>query len=159
MVSLTLLFLLLALPLFTYQKQYTCQTQTPCGCSEEWKIQSKIVGGEKVKKRSWGWIVSLVHQSNQSHFCAGSILSSSWILTAAHCVADRYSFDILVNAGSNRLDQPIQQRDIEVIISHPSYDAYTYTNDIALIRLSSPLDMKNSALAKICLPTWPGKNM
>ena len=157
MVSSPLLFVLLALPLFTYQKQYSCQRQTSCGCSKDWKIQSKIVGGEKVRKRSWGWIVSLAYQSNQSHFCAGSILSDSWILTAAHCVADRDPSDIMVNAGSNRLDQIIQQRDIEIIISHPFYDAYTYVNDIALIQLSLPLDMTDPVLAKICLPTQSGK--
>jgi secreted trypsin-like serine protease len=120
---------------------------------------AKIVGGETVTTRSWGWLVSLTHYSDQKHFCAGSILSSSWILTAAHCVFDRDASDIIINAGSNKLGQNTQQRRVATIIAHPFYKSDTFVNDIALIQLSSPLDMTDSAVAKICLPLKTGKTI
>ncbi len=118
---------------------------------------SKIVGGERATKQSWGWIVSLVRHADKTHFCAGSILSSSWILTAAHCVVGLDASEILIHAGSNRLDQINQQRRVATIFSYPSYNANRFGNDIALIRLSAPLDMTDPVLAKICLPLQPGK--
>jgi secreted trypsin-like serine protease len=117
----------------------------------------KIVGGETVTKRSWGWLVSLTQYSNKTHFCGGSILSSSWILTAAHCVSDQRTSNVMIHAGSNNLKYSRQTRKVEKIFSHPDFDPYTNVNDIALIQLSSPLNMNDPDLAKICLPPKTGK--
>ena len=143
---------LLPLPALTHKQRYSCKINAPCGCSNQRAILSKIVGGETVRKRSWNWLVSLSRKSNQQHFCGGSILSSSWILTAAHCVANLDPSSFVIHAGLRRLNQSTQHRSVMNIFQHPGFDADTYVNDIALLQLSSPLDMADPDLAKICLP-------
>ncbi len=157
MLLLYLLFLLLPISTLTHRQKYACRSTAPCGCSIERAILLKIVGGETVRKRSWGWVVSLTQYSNHTHFCGGSILSSSWILTAAHCVSNQHASDIMIHAGSTNLQYSSQKRQVAKIFSHPAFDPYTYENDIALIQLSSPLDMNDPDLAKICLPPKTGK--
>uniref|UniRef100_A0A3B5LFZ3 Peptidase S1 domain-containing protein n=1 Tax=Xiphophorus couchianus TaxID=32473 RepID=A0A3B5LFZ3_9TELE len=43
-----------------------------------------IVGGNISKPGQFPWQVSLHFQ--REHICGGSIITSSWVLTAAHCV-------------------------------------------------------------------------
>lgn len=46
---------------------------------------TRIVGGEVVSTLGrWPWQVSL--QAMGNHLCGGSIITPSWIVTAAHCV-------------------------------------------------------------------------
>lgn len=152
-----LLFVFLTILPITHQQKYSCNSRASCGCSMKWATLTKIVGGETVKARSWGWIVSLIYYLTHKHFCGGSILSDSWILTAAHCISGLNEFDIIVSAGSNKLYESTQKRRVVKIISHPFYDSANYLNDIALIQLASPLNMNDTAIAKICLPPQIGK--
>ena len=84
--------------------------------------------------------------------CDGSILSSSWILTAAHCLKQVKASDITVHTGSNDVWSIPQIKTASYFVRHPNYNPRAYTSDIALIKLASPLDMKGSNLRTICLP-------
>lgn len=48
------------------------------------EVESRIVGGVPVDIRSFPWQVSI--QWRDRHFCGGSIIDRSWILTAGHCM-------------------------------------------------------------------------
>lgn len=48
------------------------------------EFDDRIVGGEDVDISTCGWQISF--QSENLHFCGGSIIAPKWILTAAHCV-------------------------------------------------------------------------
>ncbi|CAF3614842.1 unnamed protein product, partial [Rotaria sp. Silwood2] len=83
---------------------------------------------------------------------SGAILSSSWIITAAHCVYGISASQVTVYAGSNTRFSG-QSRVASSITVHPSYVSSTKINDIALIRLSTPLTMSSSAVNIICIPS------
>ena len=43
----------------------------------------RILGGEPAIPNSWPWIVRFVDYGGQ--ICGGSLLTSTWVITAAHC--------------------------------------------------------------------------
>ncbi len=156
-------FLITFLMILQLQNQiiYSCNHDAPCGCSNKSRLYSKIVGGQNAKTRTWSWVVSL--RIKNKFICAGSILSSSWIVTAAHCVSIFKNLgvnifqidpsDITVHAGSTNKHEQNQFSRVASITFHPEFDESTFMNDIALLKLSSSLYMTDDSLAKICLPS------
>lgn len=131
---------------------FRCNTSASCGCSTTpvifrdeppfppsslRSIQGRIVGGENAEPNSWSWLVSI--RTFNVHSCGGTILNEHWILTAAHCLGT--SFGLTVHIGVyNETQASPQIRTIAEIVRHPQFDLPSYVNDIALIRLSSPID-------------------
>lgn len=144
---------------------YTCNPSASCGCSKGSMMVSRIVNGETAEIDAWTWAVSLKIGEG---LCGGSILSPSWIITAAHCLREVQVSDITVHAGSNNIWSNRQIKTASSIVLHPNYNPSAFTSDIALIKLASPLDMKGSKLRTICLPSvdsaslankeWPEPN-
>ncbi|CAF1104166.1 unnamed protein product [Rotaria sp. Silwood1] len=135
---------------------YPCNTNASCGCSTSLTVVSRIAGGENAPRQSWSWIVSLRY--NGKHFCGGTILSPSFIITTASCLTNIHDLNsITILAGSLTL-QPSsndlsQVRSIASIYKHPDFDYHWMINDIALLRLSTPLDMTRRNIKPICLPS------
>ena len=131
------------------------------GCSNYSQFYSKIVGGQNARIGTWNWIVAI--RVRNRFYCAGSILSNSWILTAAHCFSflDDHQMQVIrvnpseitVHAGSISLREETQTRRVAKIISHPQFEESSFNNDIALLQLSSAFDFNDENLAKICLPS------
>jgi transmembrane serine protease 2 len=133
---------------------YSCLSNSACGCSLKPAILTKIVGGEVAKEDTWGWAVSI--RLRNTHICGGSLISPSLVLTAAHCFASKSTMSGLsVTAGSQDLSIIRQQRSISKVYIHRNYGNFLGVpmNDIAVLVLSSPFNMKNSPLALICLST------
>lgn len=57
-----------------------------------------IVGGVPAVAGDFPFIVSL--QKNGAHFCGGSLLDSTTVLTAAHCADGQNTFGLRIRAGS-----------------------------------------------------------
>jgi secreted trypsin-like serine protease len=136
---------------------YECNTASACGCSASSTVLSRIVGGEPATHESWSWAVSL--RVSGGHICGGSIISPLLIATAAHCIEDITTLTTLtILAGSTNVvpsssNKVYQIRSIAQIYKHANYDSDKNINDIALLRLSSPLNMTMGNLKPICLPT------
>lgn len=131
---------------------YSCSSNSTCGCSLKSNVSTKIIGGIEADIDNWGWAVSI--RSGNSHMCGGSLISPELVVTAAHCFLSVDTISKLsVTAGSKYLTDIKQQQSISEIFIHRNYNAERYTNDIAIIRLSTPFNMNDRSLALICLST------
>ncbi|XP_044298088.1 transmembrane protease serine 2 [Varanus komodoensis] len=127
-----------------------------CGRSSKRKARNRIVGGNITFLGDWPWQVSLHIKS--THLCGGSIITPEWIVTAAHCVEGAYSQAHYWKVYAGILTQPemisSKGHSVARIISHPNYDPATKNNDVALMKLQSPL-LFNEFIRPVCLPN-PG---
>uniref|UniRef100_I3J1A8 pancreatic elastase II n=1 Tax=Oreochromis niloticus TaxID=8128 RepID=I3J1A8_ORENI len=127
-----------------------------CGTPTYPPILTRVVGGEDVRAHSWPWQISLQYKSGNSfyHTCGGTLISNEWVLTAAHCIGSSYTYRVYL--GKHSLDTANESGSIaispSVIVVHPNWDSYNIRNDIALIKLSSPVQNTN-AISPACLPT------
>lgn len=131
------------------QTNYTCDRNSACGCSKNFTVVSRIVGGEAAGNNTWGWMVSLQIGSS---LCGGSILDSAWVVTAAHCLVGVNPSSVRVYAGSTFRFSGTQTSYAAEIFIHPLYHRATFENDIALIRLRSPFVIDGANISTICLP-------
>jgi hypothetical protein len=135
-------------------EQFPCDINANCGCSQyAANINARIVGGEIAAPHSWGWAVMLNYFG--LNVCGGSILSEYYIITAAHCVDDipllPQDYSVIVGTDT-RVKSDGQRRDVETIILHPQYNPKSKANDIAILRLATPINFSDPHVAKICLP-------
>ena len=116
-----------------------------------------IVGGRDVREPGkWPWQASL--QMYNSHGCGAAILSSQWILTAAHCVGSSvsmYSVVLGMHDRSMRQGQP-KRYQVGKIIKHEGYtgSGNGLPNDIALLRLSTSADLSSKYATAVLLPNY-----
>jgi secreted trypsin-like serine protease len=107
--------------------------------------EQDIVGGTNAAISDNPWQVSLQNSSG-AHTCGGSILNASWILTAQHCVNSGgvITRPARVAAGSPTLSGMStsgQLRSVAEVVVYPGYIFATSGKDVALLRLSTPLDL------------------
>ncbi|XP_029160690.1 chymotrypsin-1-like [Nylanderia fulva] len=102
----------------------------------------RIVGGDIADIGQFIYQVSL--QFYGEHICGGSIISSTHILTAAHCVDEFYTDDLIVISGTNSPRIGGERHDIKCIRMHPEYTGEKesgWKDDIAVITLKKPIKM------------------
>ncbi|XP_046330294.1 fibrinolytic enzyme, isozyme C-like [Haliotis cracherodii] len=105
----------------------------------------RIVGGSEATPHTWPWQLSLRRQG--SHICGAAILTANYAVTAAHCVDGQVESDMSIVAGGHSLQNPSMfEQAIDVTyVMHPSYngDALGFPNDIAILRLATPLEFND----------------
>uniref|UniRef100_A0A8C2RW91 Ovochymase 2 n=1 Tax=Capra hircus TaxID=9925 RepID=A0A8C2RW91_CAPHI len=121
-------------------------------------IFSRIVGGRQVAKGSYPWQVSL--KRRQKHVCGGTIISPQWVITAAHCVANRNTvstFNVTAGEYDLRHVEPGEQTlAIETIIIHPHFSTKKPMDyDIALLKMAGAFHF-DQFVGPMCLPE-PGE--
>jgi secreted trypsin-like serine protease len=120
---------------------------------------ARIVGGKTAEPYSWPWQVALYQYRWFAGFilqCGGSIISDQWIMTAAHCVsmdpyASKYKIKLGVHNTRNDLEHGMIVSTVEAVYIHPNYDAGSVTYDVALLKLSKPIQFTDH-IQPICLP-------
>ncbi len=114
----------------------------------------EIVGGTATTIGANPWQVSL-QSSSGFHFCGGSIINANWILTAQHCVNDGgvISKPARIEAGTTTISGSGQVRSVAEVVVYPGYVDASKGKDIALLRLSTPLDLSGASAKAIPLVT------
>ncbi|KAM4623392.1 chymotrypsin-like protease CTRL-1 [Polymixia lowei] len=114
-------------------------------------LNTRIVGGEDAGAGVWPWQVSL--HIGGSHICGGTLISSQWILTAAHCMISPSlsAWTVFLGRLTQQNSNPNEVRSgVSQIIIHPQFNDTFSNNDIALMRLSGPVTF-TSFIRPICL--------
>lgn len=132
------------------------ETSPPGDCECGRRSASRIVGGEEATPNEWPWQAALRFISNGEVFCGATLVQDSWLVTASHCVEQFDKKDIFVSLGDHIYNQNAdtqyeQHITIQEIIMHENYDPLTVDNDIALLRLSGPVQY-SPGVGPVCLP-------
>ncbi|XP_072395727.1 phenoloxidase-activating factor 1-like [Diabrotica undecimpunctata] len=147
--------------------------RTTCGLQESdntGKIVTKIFGGTEADLKEFPWMVRLGYINKVKKIewnCGGSLISSSFVLTAAHCVTKETQASVgrltFVKLGEHNLTSEIDcdqdgicnQKPIIIgisrIMQHQNYNSKVQSNDIALLKLSKNVSYTDS-IRPICLP-------
>lgn len=95
-----------------------------------------VVGGTNTSAGAYPFMASV--QDGGSHFCGGSVISASWVLTAAHCVPDGKASGLSVVVGTtNNANGSGTRIAVSQVRVHPDYDDQAMTNDAALLQLTA----------------------
>lgn len=105
--------------------------------TDQGAVRARIVGGIEAPEGTLPWQVSLFSAAF-GHFCGGTILGDTWVITAAHCLTnqDLRQPQFRVLEGTTSLLAGGRIREVVRVIRHEAYDNRTKANDIALLQLA-----------------------
>ncbi|XP_008553594.2 uncharacterized protein LOC103575539 [Microplitis demolitor] len=145
----------------------------PSVCGRDLSV--RIVGGERAFLDEFPWMVLLEYQkpNGRTTACGGVLISNRYVLTAAHCIKGKdlpktWSLlgvrlgehntatdpDCIMEVDNTEIcAPPVVTVEVEEQIAHEDYkpSARDQQNDIALLRLSSPVEFTDY-IKPICLP-------
>nr|XP_017014640.2 trypsin beta-like [Drosophila takahashii] len=110
-------------------------------------LEERIIGGSDIEIEMAPWQVSLEEEGQ--HVCGGAIYSEDIIITAAHCHFDkegrRLEAEVFnIRAGSALKEEGGRRIQVASIKSHQMYKFTRKVYDIAVMRLSEPLELSNT---------------
>ncbi len=117
----------------------------------------RIVGGVRSAPGAWPSQAALVDAGNPlpgAQFCGATVISRSWMLTAAHCVTyegsedpvPTSSYEVLTGTQSLTAGSGTRHRIAEVRVLS-GYDDFSFNRDVALIRIDSATTAPNQRIA------------
>ncbi|KAH9510083.1 Transmembrane protease serine 13 [Bulinus truncatus] len=123
--------------------------KTPCG-TMEYDPAAAITDGTEAPDKAWPWQARVF---SNSYTCGGVLIDANWILTAAHCVVDDTLYSIRLGSifRWSNANRTVRTSNIKII--HENYDEVLLTNDIALIKMSSPVEFTDK-VRPACLPVY-----
>jgi len=115
-----------------------------CGVPNTMQASTRIVGGEETEIGEYPWQVALLNEWH-SNFCGGTLVSDRYVITAAHCTYGKSAWEIKVLLGDTNLANSTEAihyiEDVAEIRQHEDYNHVTVENDIAVLVLSTSVDL------------------
>jgi hypothetical protein len=125
-----------------------------------------VFGGAPIDARSAPWAAAVLQRlpSGRGFLCSGTIIDATHVVTAAHCVFDNKGArarpeTLRVKTGTeNGLSavaaDPEQDRVVSAFRVHPAYsfDLRAVSDDVAVLELSEPLDLRGPYVRAVALP-------
>ncbi|XP_042526976.1 hepatocyte growth factor activator isoform X1 [Dipodomys spectabilis] len=120
-------------------------------------LRPRIVGGSSALPGSHPWLAAIYIGHN---FCAGSLIHTCWVLSAAHCFSNSPPRDsvsvVLGQHFFNQTTDVTQTFGIEKYVPYSLYSVFNPSNhDLVLIRLKKKGDrcaVRSQFVQPICLP-------
>ena len=109
--------------------------ESKCGIAKsKIPVQSRIVGGKETIINQYPWMAMLRMKTPFKAFCGGTLITSRWVLTAAHCFGEFGEFNAMFKTMSAiyvRLGEHdkltssessiTEDFDVDTIVMHPSF--------------------------------------
>ncbi|XP_026542302.1 transmembrane protease serine 11C-like [Notechis scutatus] len=108
---------------------------------------SRITGG--VSSGEWPWQASL--QQNNIHRCGATLISNTWLLSAAHCFREAKNPRKWTVSFGTYLRPPLMIRLVKTIIIHEQYQNSGHEHDIAVLQLTKSVEFTRT-IHRVCLP-------
>jgi secreted trypsin-like serine protease len=115
-------------------------SEEPLGNARAALDEPYIINGDSAAAGEWPWQVQM-SVPGYDHWCGGSLLNDSWVLTAAHCVQSFSTSEITLRLGllvRSAPDAHVQTKSVDNKYVHPNYGNSQFNNDVALLHLSTP---------------------
>lgn len=98
-------------------------------------VQGRLINGQQAQRRQLPWhvIVEAIGGTGSSRLCAGSLISSHYVLSEANALRSAASYDVVIGAHS-RVDRTHVRRSTQAFF-HPQHVSGSGNYNIALVRL------------------------
>ncbi|XP_074850081.1 transmembrane protease serine 11C-like [Carettochelys insculpta] len=118
--------------------------------SKSVRTSNRVVGGvSSAEPGDWPWQASL--QQNNVHRCGATLVSNTWLVSAAHCFAQSSNPHVWSVTFGTVLYPPRIKRYVQAIIMHEKYQYPANNYDIAVVKLSERVEFTN-IVHHVCLP-------
>ncbi|KAG4069063.1 hypothetical protein HA402_008374 [Bradysia odoriphaga] len=139
---------------YYYSGLFDCELTAVCDCG--WGLNSRIVGGQETAPNEFPSTAALVSTTYVALFCGATIISSRYVVTAAHCLRKTYSYETAVLVGDHDLTTGSDTQEARLykvleFIEHADYNNETKVNDIGLVKTVLPM-VWSRGVGPVCLP-------
>ena len=117
--------------------------------SGENQSTSRIVGGDAHNIKEFPFFVSL--KQFGWHSCGGSLLTSNFVVSAAHCFLEGRPNSWTIQAGVSQQNQDGFSARVNAILIHADYNVVTLYADIALVRIDKGIPEWTDLIQPACI--------